>query len=223
MGLPGAHGRGYGDPVSPPPRPLAIALPLMLGLALLLLPGGRAAWAQTLPTEGELLRGPYPFALANDLTLDGGYAKANGWSGARVSVAYGYTLAGSLCLALQIDTVSAGSLERPAPPADCTRCGEVSSYFDVLAGLKYKLSTPIPLVPYAAVVMGPVFLFHERARGAMGIAVRTAVGARYFLYEWLGVGMELGGTLGAAAVDETAGLASQVRLLDINLGAQVAF
>jgi hypothetical protein len=57
----------------------------------------------------------------------------------------------------------------------------------------------------------------------MGIAVRSAVGARYFLYEWFGVGMELGLMLGAAAVDEAAGLDSQVRMLDINLGAQVHF
>jgi hypothetical protein len=174
-------------------------------------------------TEGQLLRGPYPFALDNDLTLDGGYAKANGWGGARASVAYGYSLAGSLWLALQVDTVSATSVSSPAPAPNCTRCGEVSNYFDVLAGLKYKLRTPIPLVPYAAVVMGPVFLFHERARGAMGIAVRSAVGARYFLYEWFGVGMELGLMLGAAAVDEAAGLDSQVRMVDINLGAQVHF
>jgi hypothetical protein len=174
-------------------------------------------------TEAQLLRGPYPFALDNDLTLDGGYAKANGWGGARASAAYGYSLAGSLWLALQVDTVSATSVTSPAPAPDCTRCGEVTNYFDVLAGLKYKLRTPVPLVPYAAVVMGPVFLFHERARGAMGIAVRSAVGARYFLYEWFGVGMELGLMLGAAAVDEAAGLDSQVRMLDINLGAQVHF
>ena len=195
-------------------------LPLALGaLALTFAP---AAVAAADDAGSPLLRGPYPFALDNDLALDGGFAQANGWRGTRASVSYGYALAGSLWLALQVDMV--GTSERiPRQPADCAACGEVRSYFDVLAGLKYKLRTPIPLIPYAAAVAGPVFLFHERARGAMGIAVRTAVGARYFLYEWFGVGLELGGLLGAAAVDEAAGLDSPLRMVDINLGAQVHF
>ena len=210
----------------------ALALPLALAATL---GAGSTASAQepavepgqaenaaleTAVEQERLLQGPYPFLLDNDLALDGGYAWANGWSGVRISASYGYSLAGSLWLGLQIDSVGAG--DHTAPP-DCTTCGEVRTFFDVLAGFRYKLRTPIPLVPYATALMGPVFLLHRQARGAMGIAVRGGVGARYYLYEWFGVGLEIGALLGAAAVDEAAGLDSQLRMLDINIGAQVSF
>jgi hypothetical protein len=49
------------------------------------------------------------------------------------------------------------------------------------------------------------------------------VGARYFLYEWLGLGLEIGGLLGAAAVDEAVGLESSLLMLDFGVGAEVQF
>jgi hypothetical protein len=57
----------------------------------------------------------------------------------------------------------------------------------------------------------------------VGIALRAAVGARYFLYEWLGLGVEIGGLVGAAAVDEMMGLESSLLMLDLGVGVEVQF
>ena len=176
------------------------------------------------PAAAEpLLRGPHPFLKDNELALAAGYALANDFDGVRAALTYGYELAGSLWLDLRIELVDADAGRPPAPSPDCVQCAEVNTFAGVLGGLKYKLRTQIPLVPYGSVGAGPVFLFNQGAGGAVGIALRAAVGARYFLYDWLGLGAEVGGLLGAAAVDETAGLDSAVQMLDFGVSAEVQF
>jgi hypothetical protein len=193
---------------------------IVTGLLLSLLAVGWAAPAQA---AEPLLRGPHPFLKDNELSLEGGYGVANDFHGLRAAVSYGYELAGSLWLDLRLDLVdsSAGPPVVTDPP--CAGCAEVAMFADVMAGLAYKLRTEIPLVPYGAAAVGPVFLFNRGARGAMGIAVRVSAGARYFLYDWLGLGLELGALAGGAAVDEAAGLESSLLMVDFGLGAEVQF
>jgi len=170
-----------------------------------------------------LLRGPHPFLKDNELALAGGYGVANDFHGVRAGLSYGYQMAGSLWLDLRLELVDAAAGQPPALAPECLTCAEVETFAGVLGGLKYKLRTEIPLVPYGALGAGPVFLFNRGAGGAVGIALRAAVGARYFLYEWLGLGLEIGGLLGAAAVDEAVGLESSLRMLDFGVGAEVQF
>ena len=192
-----------------------ILAPLAMALSFVVVPTPAAA--------EPLLRGPHPFAKDNELALIGGYGMANDFHGVRAAVTYGYELAGSLWLDLRLELVDAASGQPPSTPAECVACAEVATFAGVLGGLKYKLRTEIPLIPYAALDAGPVFVFHRGAGGAVGIALRGAVGARYFLYEWLGLGAEVGVLLGAAAVDEAAGLESALRMLDLGVSAEVQF
>ena len=176
------------------------------------------------PAAAEpLLRGPHPFHKDNELALVGGYGLANDFHGVRAGLSYGYELAGSLWLDLRLDLIDAAAGQPPTPAPACFTCAEVETFAGVMAGLKYKLRTEIPLIPYGALEAGPVFLFHRGAGGAVGVALRAAVGARYFLYEWLGLGLEVGGLMGAAAVDEAAGLESALRMLDLGVTAEVQF
>jgi hypothetical protein len=179
--------------------------------------------ARPLP-RGPLLRGPHPFRLENALTGMGGYGVANQFHGLRAGIGFGYELAGSLWFDLHLDVIDAdpgNAAERISPP--CTNCGKVDTFASVLGGLAYRLRANIPVIPYAAVTAGPIYLFNRDARGAVGMALRSAVGARYYLYEWLGLGVELAGLLGGAVVDESAGLSSTVALFDLGLSAEFQF
>jgi hypothetical protein len=200
----------------------AIATLVVVCLASLVSLGGAGTTRAHADEPEPLLRGPYPFAKDNHLSLEAGYGVANDFHGVRAAVSYGYELAGSLWLDLHLDVVD-GSAAPPVSEAPCAGCAEVATFVDVMGGLRYKLRTEIPLVPYGSAVAGPVFLFSRGARGAVGIAMRGAVGARYFLYEWLGLGLELGALLGGVAVDDDAGLSSTVLMVDFGLGAEVQF
>jgi hypothetical protein len=182
-----------------------------------------AALAPAAAGAEELLRGPHPFGKDNELAVLGGYGTANSFDGVRAGVAYGFQAAGSLWLDLRLDFVDArqGPVPRGCPSPD--PCAEVATYADVLAGVKYKLRTSIPLVPYGGIAAGPVFLFHDGAAGAFGLATRASAGAQYFLYEWLGLGIELGATLGGAWVPDVPGLQAGLRVFDVGIGAELQF
>jgi hypothetical protein len=196
----------------------AIARTLALILAVTVWISRPAAAAPDEP----FLRGPHPFHKENALTVAGGYGVGRGFHGVQASVDYGYELAGSLWFDLRLDLLDAGG-DLPATSPPCPSCAQVDSFVDLMAGLRYKLQTDIPLVPYGSAVLGPVFLFHRGASGGVGLALRASLGARYFLYDWLGLGLELGLTLGGAIVEEATGLNSGLRLVDLGLGAEVQF
>jgi hypothetical protein len=171
--------------------------------------------------DEPLLRGPHPFRMDNALTISAGYGLGSGFHGLSAGLDYGYQIAGSLWFDLRFDLVDAAG-HAPAP-LPCIACAEVTTFADVLAGLRFKLQTDIPLVPYGSVAVGPVFLFHQGAPGAVGMALQTAIGAKYFLFDWFGLGAELGLLLGGAVVDEMAGLTPYLRLIDLGIGAEVQF
>ncbi len=170
-----------------------------------------------------MLRGPHPFRHENTLSATGGYGVGNQFHGVRAALGYGYELAGSLWLDLRLDLLDGAG----APPVRdvpvCTDCGKVETFAAVGGGLAYRLRADIPVIPYAAVTAGPIFLFNRGARGAVGVALRAGVGARYYLYHWLGLGLEVGGLWGAAVVDTAAGLSANVAVLDLGLSGEVQF
>jgi hypothetical protein len=174
--------------------------------------------------RGPLLRGPHPFGSQNVLTGGAGYAVANQFHGLRAGVGYGYELAGSLWFDLHLDVIDAdtGNAAERIYPA-CTTCGKVETFASVLGGLSYRLRANVPVIPYATITAGPIYLFNRNARGAIGMAARSAVGARYYLYDWLGFGLELAGLLGSAALDEAAGMSSTVALFDLGISAEFQF
>ena len=170
--------------------------------------------------ERPLLQGPHPFAKDNELSLSAGYGMANFFGGMRAGLGYGFQAAGSLWLDLRVDLVDGRG---PGGITTKCACARVNSYADVLAGLRYKLRMNVPVIPSFGVAAGPVFLFNQDASDAIGFAVRGSVGAKYFLYDWLGFGLELGALIGGSAVDNVPGLERNLRILDVAFAAEVQF
>jgi hypothetical protein len=196
---------------------------LLAGLAL-------ALAAPATARAEAILQGPYPFLKENELSLQTGWGVGNGFHGAHAGVNYAYQAAGSLWFDLRIGLVDGPAVPAGAPPCTATPsatmpmpCAGVDTYADVLAGIKYKLRTSIPLVPYVGVVAGPLYLFNRGADGAFGFAARGSIGATYFLYEWLGFTLEMATTLGSASVPEAAGLDGGLRFLEWSGGVELQF
>jgi len=108
------------------------------------------------------------------------------------NLGYGYMLRGPLWLDLQMTwRASACSLFR----ACATQTGDSA---ELMAGVTWRFRTDIPLVPYLRGAGGLVFLYPDHFQNAMGLAVRAGGGLRYYVYDWLGFGAELGISLGHA-------------------------
>ncbi len=184
-----------------------------------------AAAAAVAPLRADaadrLLEGPYPFRKENTLALLSGYAVGPGDtpSGVRAMLDYGYMLEGSLWLDIQI-----GMLASSCSPAGQGGCGpEHNDIAAVLAGVSWKLQMDIPAIPYIRAAAGPLFFFPDGAKNAIGFGLRSGVGFKYFLYEWFGLGAELSGLIGRANYDDKAMLSRTVNVVDLSVGAEVAF
>jgi hypothetical protein len=188
--------------------------PSLLALALL---GASATSAQA---EEELLRGPHPFIKDNELAIHAGYSAGLGdnMRGLRVQGDYLYRLAQTLWLDIQMGVVS-GSCR-----TNQIACSNGSgNAVDVLGGAAWKFQTNLPIVPYAKVDLGPIFLFPDNTRSAAGFIVRGGVGAHYFLYDWFGVGAEFTGTWGMAFFATDAHRTGSLGSVDANLGVALQF
>jgi hypothetical protein len=195
---------------------LAVRTPCSALLAVAFL-GLTAASAQA---EEELLRGPHPFIKDNELTVHAGYSAGLGDNvrGLRVQGDYLNRLAQTLWLDIQMGVVS-GSCR-----VNQTVCSNGSGIgVDILGGAAWKFQTNVPIVPYAKVAMGPIFLFPDNTRSAGGILVRGGVGAHYFLYDWFGVGAEITGAWGVAFFAADSNRTGSLGSVDINLGVAIQF
>jgi hypothetical protein len=94
---------------------------------------------------------------------------------------------------------------------------------DILGGAAWKFQTNLPLVPYAKVALGPIFLFPDNTRSAWGLLVRGGFGAHYFLYDWFGVGAEFTGAWGVGFFDADSHRTGSLGSVDINLGVALQF
>jgi hypothetical protein len=172
------------------------------------------------PARGDeaLLRGPYPFARENELSARAGYAVGLGDapSGTRLQLDYGFGTQRGLWLNIQMGLVADRCLDGVCSP-------EAGTMVDVVAGAKWKFQTTVPLVPYARLAVGPVFMFPEATPDTPGILVRGALGANYFLVEWLGLGVELAGSWGQALYDLGAMRTGTLGSVDFMLGAELEF
>lgn len=170
----------------------------------------------------ELLQGPHPFLRDNELSIHGGFGFGPGdaASGTRAAVDYGLNLGGGLWFDLQLAYLS-GSCDGLS---FATRCGpDTGDVAEVLGGFKWKFQMDVPVVPYAKLVVGPLFVLPDRARSAIGLLARGAIGGKYFFYDWLGVGAELGLAFGGAAFRDEDMLSGSVGWVDFALGAELQF
>jgi hypothetical protein len=174
------------------------------------------------PARAEnLLRGPFPFVHQNELSLHGawGVGLGDSFAGPKAVLDYGYKLRGGVWLDLGFGFLNGRC--RPHDDSDvCARKGDVA---EVLAGIKWKLQMNVPVVPYAKALAGLAYLFPDDGRSALGPILRGGIGAKYFLYEWLGLGLELTASLGHAGYEEESGLSRTLSGLDAGVGAEVQF
>jgi hypothetical protein len=189
------------------------------GLALGL---GAVVVARSNPARAEdLLRGPHPFLAENEVTLDGGLQLANVYGGLSGALGYGFQAAGPIWFELRL-AVRDGEL---GPDALETRqkcaCPQITSGADVQAGLGYRLRLNVPVVVAGRVLGGPTYTFRDGGSDGAGVALRGALGGRYYLYDWLGFGGELGLQVGTTGLpSEAPGMA---RILELTVGAAVQF
>jgi hypothetical protein len=174
----------------------------LLAFALVLTSAATARADEPPPQEQQnLLRGPHPFRRQNELSahmlLAGG---GNGTpSGTKLALDYGYKLRAPFWLNLEFNYQhSACHTQSGAPPsgAAASTCPATGNVFETLAGAKAKFATPLPIVPFAKAALGFAYVFPEGFSSGWGFAGRGGVGANYFFFDWLGVGAELGVSLG---------------------------
>jgi hypothetical protein len=202
---------------------IALSSRVALALAAGALAGSRPAVAD------ELLRGPHPFLKDNEVALDAGIAMANFYGATQAALGYGYQATGAVWFELRATLRDAQSGPNFAQIRPKCACPVVETAADVLAGASFRFRMNVPVVPYAKLLVGPTYSFPEDAASGVGLAARASAGARYYLYDWLGFGLELGLLYGRTGLDERdasgaeTGLEPTVRLLELGVGAAVQF
>jgi hypothetical protein len=190
------------------------------------------AAAATPARAEELLRGPHPFLKENALELAGGAALSSPYGGTRAAVTYDWQAAGSWWLELRLALWRASSgpfaKDPSCAPARPT-CARLDDQVDVMVGGQYRLRTNLPVVPYARGTIGPTFAFPSDADRAAGLAARLAAGAKWYAYDWLGFGGELGVFGATTGLDEhdasglATGLDARYVGLEVLAGVEVQF
>jgi len=199
------------------PDPLLSAL--VLGAVLLLLPAAARG-------EENLLHGPHPFLKDNELSVYAliGEGQGDAISGAKLEVDYGYKLTSGQApfwLNLLVSFEHSGCNPAPGGAGDCPSV--TGDIVETMAGAKWKLGTPIPLVPFLKANAGLVFSFPNGATDAMGLAWRVAGGANYFFFDWLGIGGQVGFSLGWIDYDATFSGSHTYAIVDFGGGLEFQF
>jgi hypothetical protein len=195
-----------------PPVTLALGLALAVGLA-----GAAPARA-----DDNMLRGPHPFLRENELSAHVLLAEglADSPTGTKLAFDYGYKLAVPLWLDLQLNLQLSTCHSTPGAPT----CGPATGKaVETLAGVKWKWPTAIPVVPYAKAGAGLAFVFPSGANSAIALMARAAGGANYFFFDWLGLGAEIGFSVGHAFYDATFPGSHTYAVLDFGGGIEFQF
>jgi len=174
----------------------------------------------------NLLHGPHPFLKDNELSVHAliGEGQGDALSGAKLELGYGYKLTGGAApfwLNLLLSFEHSGC----NPPSGATdACASVTGdVVETMAGVKWKFATPVPLVPYLQGNAGLVFAFPNGATNALGLALRAAGGANYFFFDWLGLGIQVGVSVGRIDYDATFHGSHTYSVVDFGGGVEFQF
>lgn len=169
--------------------------------------------------DDMILSGPHPFLKENAVSLQFllGTGLGDSFSGRGVGIGYGYMLQGPLWLDLQMNLRA----DACSPVADCAAPN--GSDVELLAGVSWRIRTPVPLVPYLRAAAGPVFLYPAESPNAMGLAARGGAGARYYIFDYLGFGIEAALSLGHGYFDRSYGRSHTYAVFDAILGMEWQF
>ncbi len=192
--------------------------------------GAVAACATVLSVAGaaradeNLLRGPHPFRRENQvsahvLVAAGG---ADTMSGTKLAFAYDFKLTGGWNpLWLEVGVNAQHGACSAAPNTTCN--SDTGDVFETVGGAKWTFATPIPLVPYVSGMAGLAFAFPNGASAAVGPMLRAAGGANYYFFDWLGLGGQLGYSLGTLNYNSTFKGSHTYAVFDVGGGIVVQF
>jgi len=177
--------------------------------------------------QENLLHGPHPFLKDNDVSLHVLVGEGVGatLSGAKLAMSYGYKLTGGVVapvwLDLQVNYEHSGC---NADTANSGMCGTNSGdMIETLVGARWTFGTPLPLVPFLKTGAGLLFAFPNGASDAVGLGVRAVGGANYFFFDWLGLGAQVGFSLGRIDYDATFKGSHNYASLDFGGGIEFQF
>jgi hypothetical protein len=169
--------------------------------------------------EAQLLSGEPSFRW--DYQADVQYLMGQGvgdsFSGTGLALDFAYQIRPSIWFDLGLNVRQS----RCAILGDCGRYSGDAA--ELLAGVKWQLRAGIPLVPYARVGAGPLFLFPSQGENAQGFGVRGDLGVRYFFTDWLGLGVGVGMTLGRASYAASYTGSKTIQVADLVFGAAFQF
>jgi hypothetical protein len=168
---------------------------------------GQLLAAGPAPDDENLLRGPHPFRRENQVSAHVLYAsgRADTMSGTKLAFDYNFKLTSGggwspLWLDLAVNAQHGACSSAPSASACQPDTGDT---YETLGGVRWMFVTPLPLVPYVGAAAGFVFAFPNGANAASGLAFRAVGGANYFFFDGLGVGGQVGYSLGGLSYDST--------------------
>jgi hypothetical protein len=182
--------------------------------------GAIASAAGTARADDNLLRGPHPFRKDNQVSAHILVASGRGdtMSGTKLALDYNYKLTSSwipLWLDLGFNAQHGGCNPAPMATACASNTGDV---FETFGGVRWMFATPLPLVPYLGAVAGLAFAFPNSVSAANGFMLRAVGGANYFFFDWLGLGGQVGYSLGSLNYDNTFTGSHTYAILDVGGG-----
>lgn len=161
-----------------------VAAGVVVTLALACPPAARAG--------DMVLQGPHPGLKENAVSVQFLYGSglADSFSGRGLGVAYGLMLQGPLWLDLQMNFRASAC--GPFQSCDTYR----GSALEIMPGISWRFRTDIPVVPIVRGAAGLVYLYPDGSKSAFGLAARGGIGLKYYVYDWLGFGIEAALSLG---------------------------
>lgn len=169
--------------------------------------------------EEMVLEGPHPMLKENAVTVQflTGSGIGNSFSGRGVGVGYGYMLQGPLWLDLQMNM----RLSACGTFGSCTAF--TGNTAELMAGAAWRFRTSIPVVPIARANLGLVYLYPNKGSNAMGVAARAGLGLKYYVFDWLGFGVEAALSYGHAYFDDAYPGGHGYAVGDLVLGVELQF
>jgi hypothetical protein len=114
-----------------------------------------------------------------------------------------------------------GCYQYVATPAPYGNCGGDLQLW-VFVRLTFEKLIPIPLVPFFHGGLGGDILFYDQPGNGGAFAIRVGGGAHYYLFKWLGLGLETNFTIGPGSLPNPVG-AIFYGTWDFGLGARFTF
>jgi hypothetical protein len=202
------------------PRSGSLFAARLLGAFVALTPAGLVVGAAGVARADELvLAGPHPALKENAVSLQFlfGAGISDSWSGRGLGIGYGYMLRGPLWLDLQMNLRASSC----GPFGDCGP--HTGNDAELMAGAAWRFRTDIPVVPFLRGGIGLIYLYPNGAQSAIGMAARAGAGVRYYIFDWLGFGVEAALSLGHGYLGQDYAGGHTYAVADMGIGVEYQF